>query len=174
MPASGFPFSQAHESYFIVQAGGDVDECSDTPVHVAIVVDVQGYGPHAGSMFVEQNRYHGTVDGALQEAYEMHEDWMRSNYGEHLKELEQERLKVHVDEYLDAHPREGLTRAEAAEIVKDDAYQEAEEWFRETMDAVWWTMSPKEFVDAIAQWPADKSRKVVEDGVSITTAEECD
>jgi hypothetical protein len=168
---SSIPFAEAAKGYLVVQADGDVDECSDAPVHVAIVVDVSGYGPHTGSMYVDQNRYHGSSDSALESAYEMHEEWMRENYSDHLKDLEKDRLKEHVDEYLDKHPK--ATREDAVEAVQEDAYQEADEWFRENMDAVIWKMTATEFLDAIEAWP-EKYRKCVEDGVSITTAEECD
>lgn len=169
--SSGFPFADTPQGYLVERADGDVDECSDAPVHVAIVVDVQGFGPHYGSLYADQNRYHASADSALEAAYEMHENWMRDTFADQLRELEAERLKVHVDEYLDTH--RGATREEAVEAVQDDAYTEADEWFRENMNAVTWEMSAREFIDAIAQWP-EKYRKVVEDGVTITTAEECD
>jgi hypothetical protein len=166
---SQYPFSDAHEGYIIVQAAGDVDECSDDPVHVCIVVDVSGYGPHAGSLYC-QNQYHASQDYALQTAYEMHEEWLREHYADHLKELEEERLAEHLKEYLDSH--RGATREEAVKAVEDDAYQQADEWSRETMDAVAWTMSAKEFLAALAQWPDGNDKTTVLDGVSITLCDD--
>lgn len=174
---SSHPFKNAHEGYFIAQADGSVDACDDDPVHVAIVMDVQGYGPYHGSLYVDQNRYHGSEQSALEAAYEMHEQWMRDTFPDELKDLEKERLEEHVTEYLDEH--RGATKAEAIEAVQDDAYQEAEEWFRANMNATTWKMSAQEFIEAIDQWPTDRpwhadSKKVRLDGVSITREDECD
>lgn len=169
---SGHPFSEAHRGYLINEADGSVDACSDDPVHVAIVVDVQGYGPHHGAMYVDQNRYHGSVDSALEAAYEMQESWMQDHFGDQLKELEKERLEDHVNDYLDAHPN--ASKDDAIDAVQDAAYQEADEWFRSNMDGVTWTMTAAEFIEAVDAWPSDRSRKVLFEGITITREEECD
>jgi hypothetical protein len=100
----------------ILQGGeGSVDLSDDDPVYVGLVMDVSGYGPHTASIYVEQNRYHGSRDSALQGAYEIHEEWMREHYADHLKELYEEALKEHNGD-------------------EDAAWQQADEYFREDMD----------------------------------------
>jgi hypothetical protein len=49
-------------------------------VHVAIVVNVTGYGPHTGAIFVDQNRFHASPDTALEGAFEELEEWEREHY----------------------------------------------------------------------------------------------
>jgi hypothetical protein len=49
-------------------------------VHVAIVVNVTGYGPHPGAIYVDQNRFHAGPDKALEEAHEILEEWEREHY----------------------------------------------------------------------------------------------
>lgn len=72
-------------------AGDGIVEMSDeSPVYVAIVVDVTGYGPNVGAIFAEQNRYHGSKNGALEGAYELLEDWTREHEDEKDR-LERER-----------------------------------------------------------------------------------
>jgi hypothetical protein len=170
--SSGFPFSQAHEGYFISQADGSVDECDSDPVHVVIVMDVNSYGPHWGSMYVEQNRYGGGLDEALQNAYEMEEEWQRDHHGDYLETLMKERLEEHVQDYLASNP--GASDEEAIEAVEGDAYQEAEEWFRENFDAVSWTISASEFIAAIPNWTPSRGQTAILEGVSITRREECE
>ena len=62
----------------------DVDD--DTPVSVAIVVNVQGYGPHVGAIAAVQ----GHIDEALQSAHEILEEWEQEHNPNHFKELEDE------------------------------------------------------------------------------------
>jgi hypothetical protein len=71
---------------------GDSIKLDDSdPVYVGIIVDVNGYGPHVGAMYVEQNRFHGSVDGALQGADEILEQWTLDNTSkEDIDELEDE------------------------------------------------------------------------------------
>lgn len=109
----------------VVLVGGDAEghidigAGKDDPVWVAVVVDVQGYGPHTGVIYAYQNSYHGNPDTPLQEAYEILEDWKREHYGDDLKELE--------EEYGDR----------------------AGEVFTETFDAWSFKLDPREFGDAI-------------------------
>lgn len=49
-------------------------------VHVAIVVNVTGYGPHVGAIYVDQNRFHASADTALEGAHELLEEWERDHY----------------------------------------------------------------------------------------------
>jgi hypothetical protein len=69
---------------------GSVDLNDPSPVYVGIIVDVSGYGPHVGAMYVFQNRYHGHPDTALQEAHQILEEWTIEHYPEHIEELEKE------------------------------------------------------------------------------------
>lgn len=59
----------------------------EDPVHIAIVADVQGYGPHEAAIFVDQNRYHASPDLALQGAYDILEQYMMNHNADHVKEL---------------------------------------------------------------------------------------
>lgn len=49
-------------------------------VHVAIVFNVTGFGRHPGAIYADQNRFHASTDGALQEAHELLEEWERDHY----------------------------------------------------------------------------------------------
>lgn len=165
--------TKLHGWFSIVEAAGDVTECDTDPVHVAVVYAESGYGPHTASLYIDQNRFHASPDTALQEAYEMHEAWMKEHYDDHLKELEEERLAEHVKDYLSSNP--GASNEEAIEAVEDAAYQEAGEWFRETMDGMTWTMTAAEFVEAYDSWSAeDQDRVMAGGGVTITRREECE
>lgn len=90
------------------------------PVWVAIVVDVQGYGPHEGAIYADQNRYHASADTALQEAYEILENYER----DHMSKKDREDLEK---EWGDR----------------------ADEIMTETYDAMIWKLDPKEFAKAI-------------------------
>lgn len=161
-----------HRWFIVVQADGSVDACSDDPVHVGVVYDESGYGPHTASLYVDQNRFHASQDSALQAADEMHEEWMRDHYDDHLKELMEERLAEHVKDYLSSNP--GASNEDAIEAVQDEAYQEADEWFREGVDGMSWTMTADAFIAALDSWHGDKYTQVILDGVSITRREECE
>lgn len=70
---------------------GWIKLADDDPVYVAIVVDVQGYGPHEGAIFVDQNRYHASADSALQGAYEIFEEYELNHADKnYLEELQEE------------------------------------------------------------------------------------
>jgi hypothetical protein len=69
---------------------GSVDLNDPTEVYVGIIVDVSGYGPHIGALYVDQNRYHGSPDTALQGADEILTEWMLEHYSDHLADLEKE------------------------------------------------------------------------------------
>lgn len=49
-------------------------------VHVAIVFNVTGYGPHVGAIYADQNRFHAGSDEALQGAHELLEEWEEEHY----------------------------------------------------------------------------------------------
>lgn len=49
-------------------------------VHVAIVFNVTGHGRHPGAIYADQNRFHASPDGALEEAHELLEEWEREHY----------------------------------------------------------------------------------------------
>lgn len=69
--------------------GDSVDLNDPSPVYVGIIVEVSGYGPHVGAMYVYQNKFYapGTP---LQEAHQILEEWMIDRYPEHLEDLEKE------------------------------------------------------------------------------------
>lgn len=70
---------------------GSIDVDSEDPVHIAVVFDVQGYGPHIGAIYADQNRYHASSDTALQAAYEiLEQEVLDSADPEYIKELEDE------------------------------------------------------------------------------------
>jgi hypothetical protein len=116
---------------------GTVDLDDDDPVFVALVMDVSSYGPHTASIYAIQNRYHAhSPDAALQPAYEIHEEWMREHYEDHLKEL-----------YADAK-KEGLS--------DEDAWQQADEYFRETIDGSGYRLTPMEAFETIRGTDAAK------------------
>ena len=113
----------------VILVAGDTDgvRLSDpAPVYVSIVVNVEGYGPHTGAIYAYQNAYHGNSDEALQNAYEILEDWEMEHNPDFFKELE--------EEYGD----------------------EASAVFTETFDALGWKLSADEFAMAIRGTDATK------------------
>jgi hypothetical protein len=114
----------------------DVGADKDEPVWVGIIVDVSGYGPHTGTIWAMQNRYHGNADEPLQEADELLEQWKHEHYEDHYKELVADAIK------------DGLS--------EEDAYQRADEWFRETHDGWSFKLDPREFGEAIKGSKAEK------------------
>jgi len=70
--------------------GDTIDLDDDTPVYIGIIVNVTGYGPHIGALYVEQNRFHGHPDSALQEAFDILQTWEMETNPEYLAELEEE------------------------------------------------------------------------------------
>lgn len=123
-------FEDVLEKGVILVAGdaeGHIDiGAEDEPVWVAIVVNVEGYGPHTGAIYAYQNRFHGNADTPLQEAYEILEEWEREHHGDYLKELE--------EEYGDR----------------------ANEIFTETFDGWSFKLDPREFGEAIRHTKAAK------------------
>lgn len=104
----------------------DVAKGADA-VWVAIVVDVEGYGPHEGAIYVDQNRYHASADTALQEAYEL----------------------------LENYKREHMTKKERKELEKEWG-ERADEIMTETFSAMIWKLDPVEFGKAIKGTKAAK------------------
>jgi len=115
------------EGVILIDGEGDPINLDDeTPVHVAIAVDVLGYGPHTGAIYAMQNPFHGSADAVLQAAVEVLEEWKMQHEQDYLKELEEE--------------------------YGDDAF----EVFTETIDAVTWKLTPQEFAAAIKGTDAEK------------------
>jgi hypothetical protein len=108
------------------EAEGSIDVDDETPVFVSIVVNVTGYGPHIGAIYAMQNPYHGGEDTALQNAFEILEDWEMDHNPDYFKELEAE----HGDEALDV--------------------------FTETFEGRSWELSPEDFAAAIEGTEAAK------------------
>ena len=116
-----------NEGVILRDGDGSVDVSDDDPVWVAIVVDVQGYGPHEGAIYVDQNRFHASADTALQEAYEIFENYKRDH----------------------------MTGKEMAKLEKEWG-DRAGEIMTETFDAMIWILTPKEFAKAIKGTKATK------------------
>lgn len=70
------------QSVVIVDGGAesDIDVRYAAWVHVAVVFDVSGYGPHQAAIYAIQNHYHGSADAALDPAFEILEEWIRDHY----------------------------------------------------------------------------------------------
>lgn len=124
-------FEDVLEKGVILVDGGadgyiDIGAEDDDPVWVSIVVNVEGYGPHTGTIYAYQNRFHGNPDEPLQNAYELLEEWEREHHGDYLKELE--------EEYGDR----------------------ANEVFTETFDGWSFKLDPREFGEAIRGTKAEK------------------
>lgn len=67
----------------VILVAGDANQTIEPhaeQVHVAIVFNVTGYGPHTAAIYVDQNRFHASQDSALQEAHEILEEWEREHY----------------------------------------------------------------------------------------------
>jgi hypothetical protein len=119
----------------VILIGGDTDgvRLSDPAlVYVSIVVNVVGYGPHTGAIYAYQNAYHGNADEALQNAYEILEDWEMEHNLDYFRELE--------EEYGD----------------------EASGVFTETFDGLGWKLSAAQFAAAIAGTKAEEFIEVDE------------
>lgn len=131
---------------------GTIDLDDDDPVFVALVMDVSGYGPHTASIYAIQNRYHASPDAALQPAYEVHEAWMEEHYKDHLKELYQD--------------------AKAEGLDDDEAWQQADEQFRENMTATGYKLTPMEAFKVIqGNKKAREGSNVASDYISFTSRE---
>lgn len=124
----------------------DIGAGKDDPVWVGIIVDVMGYGPHTGTIYAYQNRYHGNPDEPLQAAEELLEEWEREHYAEDEKERYEERLKELEEEKPDMSPEER----------ESQAWQYAEEARRETYDGWSFRLNPREFGEAIRGTEAEK------------------
>ncbi len=127
-------FKETLEKGVILVGGEAVDNNSidpedDTPVAVAIVVNVTGYGPHIGAICAVQ----GHIDEALQEGYQILEEWEMDHNPDYFKELE----------------------AEYGE-------ERASEVFTETFDGIMWELPAEDFIAAIKGTPAEKLIDVVE------------
>lgn len=107
-------------------AEGSIDIDDEDPVFVSIVVNVTGYGPHVGTIYAMQNRFHGHADATLEEAYGILEEWEMDHNPDYFKELEAE----HGDE--------------------------ASSVFTETFDGMSWKLSAKDFSAAIEGTNATK------------------
>lgn len=76
----------------VILIGGEVvdnnsiDAEDDTPVAVAIIVNVTGYGPHIGAISAVQ----GHIDEALNVAHEILEEWEKDHNPDYYAELEKE------------------------------------------------------------------------------------
>lgn len=68
---------------------GSVDLGDRAPVYAGIIVDVEGYGPHIGALYVTQG-YGNYADESLQEAHQILEEWKFEHYRDHYEELEKE------------------------------------------------------------------------------------
>jgi hypothetical protein len=67
----------------VLLVGGESEsaiQLDDDPVFVAIMFDVNGYGPHVGAIYAMQNRFHAHADTVLQAADEILEEWTRDHY----------------------------------------------------------------------------------------------
>lgn len=121
----------------VILVDGEMDflDLNDpTPVHVAIAVIVEGYGPHHGAIFINQNRFHSHPNIALQNAVEILEEWLLEHRADELRELEEE----YGEEALDV--------------------------FHENIDALTWTLPAREVANAIKGTDAAKFIEVENDG----------
>jgi hypothetical protein len=138
------------EGVILVDGGADgvidIGAGPDDPVWVGIMVDVMGYGPHTGTIYAYQNRYHGNPDEPLQEAETLLEDWEREHFAEDQKERFEEYLKELEEEHPDMDPEER----------ESQAWQQADEASRETHDGWSFRLNPREFGDAIRGTKAAK------------------
>lgn len=73
------------QAAILVDGGADLYNERDR-VHVALVFDVSGYGPHPATIFASQQH----VDAALEDAYGLLEEWAINHYPKHLADLEKE------------------------------------------------------------------------------------
>lgn len=114
------------KAVLLVDGDGDVIDLDDPePVRVAIIVDVNGYGPHVGAIYAMQR---GHVDEALQSADEILDEWTVDHYpdqadNEHRTETFDGRSwTMPVEEFADAV--EGTPAEKFIEIV---GYEDDEE-----------------------------------------------
>lgn len=118
------------EKAVILREGeGTIQLDDEDEVHVAIVFEMSGYGPHEAAIFVDQNRYHASPDTALQGADEI---------------LEQYKWEHHFDEY------ENLVKDFGEQMVQDFGM------FTENFDGCVWALSPEEAAAAIEGTDAAK------------------
>lgn len=120
----------------LVDGEGTINVDDEDPVHIAVVFEMSGYGPHMAAIFVDQNRYHASPDTALQGAYEI---------------LEEYKWEHHSDEY--------------DMLVEDFGEQEVQDFgmFTETFDAALWTLDPVEAAEAIRGTKAEAFIDIYDD-----------
>jgi len=112
-----------------------IDLDDDDPVSVAIVVNVQGYGPHVGAIAVTQG---GHIDEALQVADEILEEWemdhnpgyyaeLEKEYGEAASEVFRETFDGIMWELSPREFADAIKGTKAAEFIEIDEPEEEEE-----------------------------------------------
>ena len=140
-------FRDVLESAVMLVDGGsdgglDVGAGESDPIWVGIMVDVSGYGPHVGTIWAMQNRYHGNPDEPLQEAEELLEAWKHEHEADYYKELEKDERAEHPD----------LSDQE----FWDEYGHEVDAAFRENFDGWSFKLDPREFEEAIRGTDAAK------------------
>jgi len=110
------------------------------PVHVSIVFDVQGYGPHIAAIYANQGKRRGSLEAAF----------------DILEERQRERLKKYLVQKR--HLRTAL-----------DDTEEDDEWERltENFDGREWTIPSHEFGEVIRGTDAEKFITVFKEGAEI-------
>lgn len=140
-------FREVLEKGVILVGGEIVDNNSidledDDLVSVAIIVNVQGYGPHVGAIAATQG---GHIDSALQAADEILEDWEMDHNPDYYAELEKEHGDDARDVFTETFdgimweltPQEfadAIKGTKAAEFIEVDEPEEEEEGVLEEGD----------------------------------------
>jgi hypothetical protein len=132
-PKDAKDFKRMLDAFILRYGEGDVRLGMEDPVHVSIVWNAEGYGPHIGAIVVDQLWGIGG-DETLQRAYEILEQEMMDDpqFADHIKDLQEE----YGDDW--------------------------NEIFTETFDGRLWEMTPEEFVWATEDKIGDKYTDVTQ------------
>ncbi len=122
-------FREVLEKGVILVGGEIVDNNSislddDDPVSVAIIVDVQGYGPHVGAICATQG---GHIDSALQAADEILEEWTLEHYPDSDPEHFTETFDGIMWELTPQEFADAIKGTKAAEFIEIDEPEEEED-----------------------------------------------
>lgn len=116
------------------ESEGTIDLNDSDPVYIAVAVEVYGYGPHPGVMYVDQNRYHASADSALQGACEILEDHRRDanrdEFNEDFRDCAAEALGCRASALESLSFEQIETMLDDAGVDKDAVYTDADERFR--------------------------------------------
>ena len=86
-------------NFVIVGGEGTINLEDEDPVHIGVIYEVWSNVGGGAAIYVDQNRYHASGDTAVQEAFDIYQNWLLDYHKDdkYLEELQEE----WGDEWLD-------------------------------------------------------------------------